>query len=53
MSQEKIIYQISTNPALENGTTFLGYEEDFSFSLNGEYCVMTGMNNSLNKTIDA
>lgn len=52
MSQEKYIYQISTNPALKNETSFLGYEEDFSFSLNREYCVMTGMNNSLHKTIE-
>ena len=54
MSKSQYIYQISTNPIIqENPTVFLQEEESCSFGFIGDFSVVTGMNDSVNKTIDA
>lgn len=54
MSKSQYIYQISTNPIIqENPTIFLQEEESCSFGFIGDFSVVTGMNDSVNKTIDA
>lgn len=53
MTQHKFIYQLSTNPIIKNTSTFIGDENDVAIGFVGEFSVMTGMNNSISKTIEA
>lgn len=49
-------YQISTNPIVEGENQVVpynDYEENFSFTFVGDILDVTGMNNSIEKTIEA
>ena len=54
--RKKYVYQISTNPVNESKNKiipFTNQEENFSFGFIGDFAIVTGMNNSVEKTIDA
>lgn len=55
-NQKAYVFQISTNPISESKSQLIpydDYEESFSFSFIGDFSMVTGMNNSLEKTIEA
>lgn len=55
MTIKPYLYQISTNPIIEAESQLIpydDYEDNFSFGFMSDFSVVTGMNNSLEKTIE-
>lgn len=55
MTIKPYVYQISTNPIIEAESQLIpydDYEDNFSFGFMGDFSVVTGMNNSLEKTVE-
>lgn len=54
-NQEILIYQISTNPIIESNNTHLPINDidNFAFGFVDDFSIITGMMNSLDKTIAA
>lgn len=55
MTTKPYVYQISTNPIIKSENQIIPYddcEDNFSFGFIRDFSIVTGMNNSVEKTIE-
>lgn len=55
MTTKPYVYQISTNPIIKSENQIIpydDYEDTFSFDFIGDFSIVTGMNSSVEKTIE-